>query len=133
MKLILKEDPREWRKAGWMSCGGLTVASSLLRWRHVLSTPVWLVILAVLVSVAVAVAVRPRLARGYYRFTTKLGFALSKLLGIIVLNAVFLVIFVPAGLIMRLFGKDPLLLRRPKNESSLWRNAPAPTSLDKMY
>ena len=45
MKLKLKEDPKEWRKAAWMSALGLAVFSSLLRWRHKIPRRWWVSVL----------------------------------------------------------------------------------------
>ena len=133
MKLKLKEDPKEWRKAAWMSALGLTVLSSLLRWRRVLPVAVWALILFLLASVAVAAALRPRWFRGYYRFTSKLGFRISQFAGYVVLAILFVFIITPLGLVMRLLGKDPLRLRRPSGVETYWSEIRRKSSLDRLF
>jgi hypothetical protein len=133
MKLKLKEEPKEWRKAAWMSALGLTVLSSLLRWRRVLPAAAWALVLCVLALLAIAAAIQPRWFRGYYRFSTKLGFALSQLAGHIVLALVFFIVVTPLGLALRMLGKDPLRLRRPPGPQSYWSEVRGKSSLDSLF
>ena len=133
MKLKLKEEPKEWRKAAWMSALGLALLSSLLRWRRVLPVAAWGLILCGLAALAVAAAARPRWFRGYYRFSAKLGFALSQAAGRAVLAVLFFLVVTPLGLILRMLGKDPLRLRRPVGAESYWSEVRKKTSLDQMF
>jgi ABC-type uncharacterized transport system permease subunit len=133
MKLKLKEEPKEWRKAAWMSALGLTVLSSLLRWRRVLPVAPWASVLCVLAAIAIAAALQPRWFRGYYRFSTKLGFVLSQLAGHIVLVLVFFIVVTPLGLVLRMLGKDPLRLRRPPDAQSYWSEVRGKSSLDSLF
>ena len=102
MKLKLKEEPKEWRKAAWMSTLGLALLSSLLRWRRVLPEAAWVVVLFLLGTLAVTAALRPRWFRGHYRFSMKLGFGLSQVAGCVVLAILFFAVVTPLGLVMRL-------------------------------
>jgi hypothetical protein len=133
MKLKLKEEPKEWRKAAWMSALGLALMSSLLRWRRVLPTTAWVVVLCLLAAVAVTAALRPRWFRGYYRFSTKLGFAISRMAGFAVLALLFFIVITPLGLILRMMGKDPLRLRRPAGAESYWSEVRGQSSLDRLF
>jgi hypothetical protein len=133
MKLKLKEDPKEWRKAAWMSALGLAFLSSVLRWRRVLPMAAWGLILCLLAVLAVAAALRPRWFRGYYRFSAKLGFAISQMAGSVVLALFFIIVITPLGLAMRMLGKDPLRLRRPVGVESHWSEARRKSSLDKLF
>ena len=133
MKLKLKEDPKEWRKAAWMSALGLAVMSTILRWRHVLPEAVWCWVLALLAAAAVAAAARPEWFRGYYRGSSKLGFVISQMLGRVVLAAFFALVITPVGLVLRMFGKDPLRLKRPTGKESHWRDARKSSPLDGMF
>jgi hypothetical protein len=133
MKLKLKEDPKEWRKAALMSALGLAVLSSVLRWRRILPTAVWALILCLLAAVAVAALARPRWFRGHYRFSTKLGFGLSRMAGYAVLAVFFFFVITPLGLLFRMFGKDPLRLRRPPNVQSYWSAVKGKSSLDRLF
>jgi hypothetical protein len=133
MKLKLKEDPKEWRKAALMSALGLAVLSSLLRWRRVLPVAAWVLVLCLLAAVAVAAALRPPWFRGYYRVSARLGFAISQMAGRIVLALFFFIILTPLGLVLRLFGKDPLRLRRPVGVESYWSEVRRKSSLDRLF
>jgi len=133
MKLKLKEEPKEWRKALWMSALGLALLSSLLRWRRVLPPAAWGLVLSVLAALAVAAALRPAWFRGYYRFSSKLGFALSQTAGRIVLALLFFLVVTPLGLVLRILGKDPLRLRRPPDVESYWSDVRGKSSLDRLF
>jgi hypothetical protein len=133
MKLKLKKDPKEWRKAAWMGAVGLAVMSSLLRWRGVLPGSVWGVVLCLLTVVAVTAALRPGWFRGYYRFTAKFGFGFSQLAGKAVLGCFFFLIIVPLGLVLRMLDKDPLRLRKPSGVESYWSEARGKSPLDRMF
>ena len=133
MKLKLKEDPKEWRKAAWMSALGLAVLSSLLRWRRVLPVMAWGLLLCLLAALAVAAALRPRWFRGYYRFSARMGFGLSRMAGYAVLAFFFFVVITPLGLVLRLMGKDPLRLRRPAGADSYWSEVRQKSSLDRLF
>jgi hypothetical protein len=133
MKLKLKEEPKEWRKAAWMGALGLAIFSSLLRWRGVLSGKVWGLILCLLEIAAVAATLRPGWFRGYYRFTAKVGFGFAQAAGRAVLALVFFVLIIPLGLILRMLGKDPLSLRRPQDAESYWSEARRKSSLDRLF
>jgi len=133
MKLKLKEEPKEWRKAAWMSALGLAIFSSLLRWRRVLPVTAWEVVLCLLAGLAVVAALRPRWFRGYYRFSARLGFGLSQLAGWAVLAILFFIIVTPLGLVIRMLGKDPLRLRRPSGAGSYWTEVRRKSSLDRLF
>lgn len=133
MKLKLQEDPKEWRKAVWLGCLGFGVMTSLLRWRHVLGPQLWVAILCVLGGVAVTASVRPRLFRGFYRFSHWLSHGITEVIGRIALAFIFIVVVTPLGLVMRMTGKDPLRLRRSGAETSYWHPSPPATPLDRTF
>jgi hypothetical protein len=133
MKLKLKEEPKEWRKAAWMSALGLAILSSLLRWRRVLPVAAWAAALCLLAALAVAAALRPGWFRGYYRFSAKVGFGFSQMAGSVVLALLFFIIITPLGLAMRMLGKDPLRLRRPADAESYWSEVRRKSSLDRLF
>jgi hypothetical protein len=133
MKLQLKEEPNEWRKAAWMSALGLALLSSLLRWRRVLPMAAWALVLCVLAALAVAAAMRPRWFRGYYRFSTKLGFGLSRMAGYAVLALLFFLVITPLGLVLRMLGQDPLRLRRPAGAETYWSEVRQKSSLERLF
>jgi hypothetical protein len=132
MKLKLSEDPKEWRKGAWLSALGLAILSSLLRWRRVLSVPVWIAVLAVLAAIAAAAAIEPRWFRGFHRFSARLGLAISQYAGWIILACFFVVVVAPVAIIRRLIGKDTLRLKR-FSADSYWTKTPPKTPLERLF
>ncbi len=132
MKLKLSQDPKEWRKTAWMTALGLAVLSSVLRWRGVLRATPWIVLLAVLAAIAVAAAVEPRWFAGFYRFSMRLGFAISQFAGRIILSCFFIAVLTPVAIVRRMIGKDPLRLKRRATES-YWTTAAPKTPLERLF
>jgi hypothetical protein len=133
MKLIYKEEPKEWRKSALLTALGVAILSSILRWRRILPVDPWLALLVVMALVALCSILRPRWFRGWYRLSLRLGFYSSQFIGRCVLVAVFLFMITPMGWIMRLLGKDPLQLRRPSKAASCWHPAKSCSPLDRMF
>lgn len=133
MKIKYKEDPRVWRKSTLLTVLGLALVSSLLRWRRAFGSDVWLGALGVLSCVAAAACIRPGAFRSYYRFSTWAGFWSSQAVARVVLTLMFFLIFLPAGLMMRLIGKDPLHLKRAAGTTSYWVPARSSSPLDRLF
>ena len=133
MKPNLRDEPKEWRKSALMTALGLAILSSLLRWRHVLTDKSWFAILTLLGVVAMGALWRPRWFRGYYRFSTKLGFAVSQFIGRLMLMLFFFFILTPVGLILRLAGKDALQLKPGSKSTSYWQTARDYSPLDRLF
>jgi hypothetical protein len=133
MKLIFKEDPKEWRKSALLTALGLAILSSVLRWRKHLPANVWLALLGFLVVVAICAVLRPRWFRGWYRLSLRLGFYSSQFIGRCVLLLFFVFIITPLGLVMRLAGKDSLQLKRPRDVRTCWRPAKDASPLDRLF
>ena len=133
MKLNLKDEPKEWRKSALLLALGLAVLSSFLRWRQVLTNPVWLAVLAVCGLVALCGLLQPRWFGGYHRISMRLGFAVSQFIGRVALALFFTFILTPVGLILRLAGKDPLQLKRPRDAKTCWHQAKEGSPLDRLF
>ncbi len=133
MRLKLKEDPKEWRKAALLGTAGLAVLSTILRWRGMFSTTCWLLVFAALALAAVCAWLRPRSFRGYYRFGNRLTFAFVQTLGFAVLAAVFVLVLTPLGFITRLIGKDPLQLHPQRDAQTFWQSAKKNAPLDRLF
>jgi hypothetical protein len=58
----------------------------------------------------------------------RLGLLLGRVVNPIVLGLMFFLVFTPAALCLRLAGKDPLRLKKPKDAKSYWipRDPPGP-------
>ena len=133
MKLNLKDEPKEWRKSALLAALGLAVLSSILRWRQMLPNPVWLAGLAVCGLVAIGAWLHPRWFGGYHRISMRVGFALSQFVGRVALALFFIFILTPVGLGLRLAGKDPLQLKRPRDAKTCWHQAKAGSPLDRLF
>lgn len=133
MKLHFKEDPREWRKATLLGMIGPSAIAGILRWRGVVSATFLAAVLTLIALVALCAWVRPRWFRGYYRFTTRLGFYTIQIFGKVVLAALFFFILTPIGWLLRLFGKDLLQLKSPRDQQTFWQPARPDGSLDSMF
>jgi hypothetical protein len=133
MKLKLKEDPREWRKATMLSALGLAILTSILCWRRVLPVTGWAAVLVVLTGVVVSAWLWPHQFRGYYRVSSRVGFGISQFLGQVVLAMFFLLVLTPLGLVLRLAGKDFLRLKRPRNAATYWSAAKESGPLDRLF
>ena len=133
MKLILHEDPKQWRRSVLLTVLGLVSLSSLLRWRRILPVHEWQVVLACLGAVALAACVWPRWFRGYHRFSARTGWWLNRILSCILLSLIFFLIATPLGLLLRLFGKDLLQLKRPQDTATYWCAPRKDSSLDRLF
>lgn len=71
---------------------------------------------------------RPALLAPLNRIWTKFGLLLSRVVNPIVMGLLFYSTITPIGLVMRLFGKDPLRLRFEPEAASYWieREPPGP-------
>jgi hypothetical protein len=67
----------------------------------------------------------------------KLANALGWVMTRVVLGAIFLLVFTPAGLVRRVLGKDPLELRLDRKAASYWHKRsdsdPSPERMEKMF
>jgi hypothetical protein len=133
MKFNLKDEPKEWRKTTLLTALGLALISSLLRWRGVVADKMFLSILAVLVSIAVAALFQPRWFRGYHLLSMRLGLAISQFIGYVALILFFIFILTPIGLVLRLLGKDVLQLKPPHNARTYWQPGKASSPLDRLF
>ena len=70
----------------------------------------------------------PSVYRVPNRLWFKLGLVLAAVVGPVALAIVYLVAIVPTGLLLRIFGKDPLRLRLDSAAQTYWmeRNPPGP-------
>ena len=133
MKLKLKDDPKEWRKAALLSALGLSLLASVLRWRRVLPPGAWVIVLALLGGVALGAVVKPGWFRGYYRVSARAGFRLSQVIGYGALALLFILVVTPLGLVLRLLGKDPLRLKRSGRETTYWSQSRESTPLERLF
>jgi hypothetical protein len=82
---------------------------------------------AILVTVFTAVSVVswrvPAVARAIERFLKRFQHLVGRFLTVVVLTAVYVMVFVPAALVLRLLRRDPLALGSRPDDASFWRPA----------
>lgn len=133
MTLRLKEDPREWRTFGLALAGALALLLALLGWRGAVAWRTAGLLAALPVALAGAAIFVPRALRPVYRAGMRFGHALGRVVGGVALAVLFLAVVTPLGLLLRLFGKDLLRLRRPRSGETCWRPARRRSDLDRMF
>jgi hypothetical protein len=133
MKLIYKEDPREWRKSALLAALGLAILSSFLCWRRHLPINCWSVLAELILLIIIGVALRPRWFREWYRFSLWLGFHSSQFTGRCVLLLIFIFIITPLGCVLRLRGKDLLQLKRPREAKTFWHSSKDGSPMDRLF
>jgi hypothetical protein len=133
MKLVFKEDPKEWRKNALLTALGLALLSSLLRWRKHLPEKILYGLLIVSAVVAFCAWLQPRWFRGWHRLSLWLGFYSGQIFGRCVLVLVFIFMITPTGWVLRLVGKDILRLKRPRHAKTYWHKAQDKNSLDRLF
>ncbi|MCS6878207.1 MAG: SxtJ family membrane protein [Geminicoccaceae bacterium] len=91
-------------------------------------TPLALGFLAIGLALVLLALVAPRLLAPANRAWTALGLVLFRIVNPIVMFLIYATTVVPTGLLMRLFKKDPLRLRRDPAAASYWipRDPPGP-------
>ena len=85
----------------------------------------WLVVSAVFLLIGL---VAPALLHPVSRVWAKLALLLHKVVNPITTAIMYFLVFVPAGLVFRVLGKDPLRLKLEPDAESYWivRNPPGP-------
>ncbi len=133
VKLRLKENPREWQKAVWFGTLGLAILSTVLRWRRILGSTPWAVVLAFLAALALCAWARPAWFRVYYRLASRAGFRVGQVVGFVMLGLLFLLLVTPLGLTLRLARKDPLRLKRSPAAVTFWNTAKPASPLERLF
>jgi hypothetical protein len=95
-------------------------------WRAGRSWPIELAIAATFLGAAL---LQPTLLRRPNRAWTRLGFILGFIVTPLIMALLFFLVITPVGLLMRMFGKDSLRLRGPRQGDSYWvvRDPPGPS------
>ena len=107
----------ELRKFGFAFTGGLTLLGSLLWWREKAAWP-WVLGAAAVVLMLALVA--PAALRPLEKLLATLFRWIMAALTYVILVVTYYLVVTPIGLIMRLFGQDPLHLKRQPDRPSFW-------------
>jgi hypothetical protein len=94
------------------------VSGGMIRW--------WSLFLAA--AFALVTVAAPKLLAVPNRLWMRVGLLLNRIISPIVLAFLFYVVVTPMGVLMRVFGKDSLRLRRDASDTSYWieRDPPGP-------
>jgi hypothetical protein len=108
---------RRLRRFGLTVGTAFMILAAFLLWKH---RPAWAPCAAVggvlvLLGLAAPVVLGP-VERVWMKLAGYLGWFMTR----VILGLVFLLVFTPAGLIMRVLGKDPLKLRFDRRAASYW-------------
>lgn len=112
-----------------LTVGGILVVLAGVRgWRHDAFGTVEMVLAGIGVCLFVMGLIAPARLAFLNRAWTKLGLIMFKVVNPVVLALMYVVTIVPIGLIMRVCGRDPLLLRLDPSASTYWvrRDPPGP-------
>ncbi len=107
----------------------LVLFGGLLPWVFEFTYPVWPWVVGAVLGLWAVLA--PATLKPVYRLWMRLGLLLSRVTTPLIMGLVFFVIILPAGLLMRLFGKDPMA-RGFDDEASSYRVASRDAPKDHM-
>jgi hypothetical protein len=133
MRLKLKEDPKEWMKftvAMSVAASALTV----LLWKRQIVSQTVLTLAMLLAGATLTIClVRPRLFRRAYRIGMTISFHFGRVTGAMALAIFFWLVLTPMGLLLRLWGKDLLRMRRRPATPSHWQPARISDQFDRQF
>lgn len=117
--------PPSERSFAWVFTAFFCVVALLPAWR---GRPIRWWALAVAAAVLLAGLLRPSLLRIPNLLWFRLGMLLNRIVSPLATSLLFLLVFTPFGLVLRLFGKDLLHLRRDPAATTYWipRDPPGP-------
>jgi hypothetical protein len=131
--LRLKENPIEWIKFTAVMGFVLNVILWMLWWHGQLSLipPVCAAVLAA--TALVTASIRPAWFRGFYRGGMTVSFQIGQVIGKILLTLMFFLLVTPLGLLLRLFGKDLLSIRKDPHAETYWQDHKSSCEFDRMF
>lgn len=121
MKVRLEENRRAWRKFALEFAVAPLVLGGLLWWRGVIGPAGMGRLVAGLLLFEASLFLLPRWNRAFYRGALTFGSKVGHFGGQILLALFFFLLLTPVGLILRLAGKDLLMLRRPRTDDTCWQ------------
>ena len=117
------------RSFGLLLAAVLLIIAALSYWAHGHAYVFWGSAGTLLLVLALAI---PRVLAPLKRLWLKLGKLLHVIVSPVILTAVYFLVFIPIGAIIRLFGKDLLALKHDPAAASYWiarTSGPTPESL----
>ena len=96
-----------------------------------IAVPVATAVFAVLL--VIAAVLRPYRFRGFYRGGMTVSYHIGQTFGKVLLIVFFFLFVTPMGLVLRLFGKDLLRLKRTPGEETFWHPSKSSREFDRMF
>jgi hypothetical protein len=122
------------RAFGFVLVAACLIIAGLSYWAHGRAYLYWSIAAAAILVVSFAM---PRLLAPAKRLWLKLGKLLHVVVSPVILSVVYVLVFIPVGALIRLFGKDLLDLKRDPGVTSYWvsrpAGGPAPESLKEQF
>ena len=131
--LRLKEQPIEWIKFTAVIGLMVNVILWLLWWRGSLPVTIPGITSIIAILTVIIAAIQPRWFRGFYRGGMTISFLIGQTIGKILLILFFFLFVTPLGLLLRLFGKDLLLIKKNPDGKSYWHPAKNNREFDRMF
>ena len=131
--LRLKEKPIEWIKFTAVIGVAVNAVLWLLWLRGVLPIAVPFVVMAIAILSVIVAVIRPCWFRGFYRGGMTVSFHFGQIIGKILLTLFFFLFVTPLGIVLRLFGKDLLRIKRTPGEETYWHQAKNSHEFDRMF
>lgn len=125
--MALNTDSKELRKFALVMTIGLALVGGLLFWRE---KAAWPYLFYASGFFLLAGLIYPKLLSPIEWIWMKIALVLGFVVTTILVTLTYYLVITPIGLLMRLFGKDPLMLKKRKDMRSFWIDVPAdgPTS-----
>ena len=132
--VISQSSRRDWRQFGYVMAGVLILLSLFALWKQ---KPWGQITLPAGLLFLLAAWFAPRILKGLYAVWMSLAVTMGFIMTRVILTLLFLIVFAPAGLILRLLRKDPLHQSIDPSASSYWiRRKPQrydPVQTEKQY
>ena len=133
MQLKLKENPREWQKFTAVIAVLITGLGFIAFRREWIDREIWFSSIAVGLLAVIASLIFPRPFRTFYRLGMTGSFHVGQVMGKVLLTVLFLSVLTPLALVLRIAGKDLLMLRRSRDATTFWRPAKPSSNFDQMF
>lgn len=130
----LDTGPRQLRSFGITLGIAFLIVAGVLYWRDI---PGEVVVAGIGGLLLVTGLIAPGLLRPLYKPWMALALVLGFIMTRVILTVIFVLLFIPIGLLMQLFGKDPLRRKLDPDAETYWiskeYDAEAPERLERYY
>ncbi|MCY3629489.1 MAG: hypothetical protein F4065_02440 [Rhodothermaceae bacterium] len=130
----LDTGPRQLRSFGITLGIAFLIVAGVLYWRDI---PGVVIVAGIGGLLLVTGLIAPGLLRPFYKPWMALALVLGFIMTRVILTVIFVFLFIPIGLLMQLFGKDPLRRKLDPDAKTYWiskeYDAEAPERLERYY